>query len=145
MNTFVALDACNLTHFTGLYCTLFNAAPWHDGWTEAVALERLQGFAAVPSFFGLGQLQGSQPVGFALGWGERWVNGWTFHLKEMGVAPALQGQGLGRALMQALSAHLRERGYQSINLQTGRSIPAAHFYQAQGFVDLDLLSLHKGL
>ncbi|MDD0837537.1 GNAT family N-acetyltransferase [Curvibacter sp. HBC61] len=145
MNTITALEPGHLARLARLYVEIFNGPPWHDGWTEAVALERLSGFAAVPTFWGLGQWHGERLLGFALGWGERWVDGWTFHLKEMGVAPELQGQGQGRALMQALGSGLRERGYQSINLQTSRGSPAAQFYATQGFVDLNLLSLHKSL
>lgn len=64
-----------------------------------------------------------------LGWKERWVNGWTFHIKEMCVAAPVQRQGAGAALMQALEDVLRAEGVTSLYLQTLEEAPAFGFYE----------------
>jgi ribosomal protein S18 acetylase RimI-like enzyme len=69
--------------------------------------------------------------------------GWINYLA---VAPERRRQGIGRALMDAAEAALRDLGCPKINLQvrrTNRDVIA--FYQAMGFREDDVLSLGKRL
>ncbi|MCO5356675.1 GNAT family N-acetyltransferase [Acidovorax kalamii] len=145
MNEFIRLDRANILGFAEVYRSVFNAPPWNDGWSSEAASERLQLFASFPTFQGTGLVHGSRAAGLALGWGERWVDGWTFHLKEMCLDQTLHRQGFGTSLMDALENSLRQQGFDSINLQTGRTAPAANFYAQLGFRNLDLVSLIKRL
>lgn len=139
------LDAETVEEFAGLYCAVFNAPPWSDGWTEAAATERLQAFLSMPRSLALGLAVDGRPAALAVGWGERWVGDWHFHLKEMCVAPPLQGGGVGRELMRRLEKRLAEAGFSRVYLETGRSAPARGFYEAQGYADLGLVCLSKRL
>ncbi len=145
MKEIVRLDPTNIAGFVDLFRSAFNAPPWNDGWSSEAASERLQLFASFPTFLGVGLLHDSRAVGLALGWGERWADGWTFYLKEMCTEPSFQRQGVGTSLMNALENSLRQQGFDSINLQTGRTAPAANFYEQRGFRSLDLVSLAKRL
>lgn len=99
MDRFISLSAENSNQFAALYQEVFNAPPWNDGWTALAATERLESFAAMPTFRGLSMFRNEQAIGIAIGWGERWVNGWIFHLKEMCVRADYQRQGVGQRLM----------------------------------------------
>jgi aminoglycoside 6'-N-acetyltransferase I len=122
---------------------VFNAAPWNDGWTQHAATERLESFAKYPEFFGLSVCSDGVVVGFGLGWAERWVNDWQYHLYEMCISPEFQGQGHGRALLAELEKQSKAKGRVAIFLQTGANVPARKFYEACGFRDLGLIIMGK--
>ena len=142
---FEAINAGTVDRFVPLYVAVFNAPPWNDGWTEAAALERLAAFAAEARFVGLGAWRGGEPVGLVLGNGERWTDRWLFHLREMCVATACQGEGVGRALMARFEDELRRAKYSTVFLQTGHAAPARTFYEAAGFETYGHVPLHKRL
>ena len=110
-----------------------------------MAAERLESFAAMPTFRGLSIFRNEQAIGIALGWGERWVNGWVFHLKEMCVHADYQRQGVGQKLMHEFEKQLGEDGFTEINLQTGMQIPARNFYEKLGYEPRSLVTLSKPL
>lgn len=129
----VALTAENIADCADLYLGVFNAPPWNDGWEHAAVRERLAAFMAFPTARGMALLVEGAPVAMVLGWKERWVNGWTFHIKEMCVAAPVQRRGAGAALMQALEEVLRAEGVVSLNLQTLEEAPAFGFYEGLGY------------
>lgn len=129
----VALTAENIADCADLYLGVFNAPPWNDGWEHAAVVERLAAFMAFPAARAMALLVDEVPVAMVLGWKERWVNGWTFHIKEMCVAGRLQRQGAGAILMRALEDVLRDEGVVSVNLQTLEEAPAFGFYEGLGY------------
>jgi aminoglycoside 6'-N-acetyltransferase I len=133
----------NIAQIVPLYIEVFNAAPWNDGWTAKAATERMTSFAKFPEFFGLSLFVDGVVVGFALGWAERWVNSWQFHLYEMCISPKLQSKGYGRVLLSELEKQTRERGQTAIFLQTGAQVPAHRFYEACGYCDRGLTIMGK--
>ncbi len=142
---FVTLSRANLPVFADLYQSVFNAPPWNDGWIKEAATERLTTFADFPTFRGMGILHEEIPIAFVLGWGERWVQGWVFHVKEMCVHSDWQRRGLGRELMTAFESQLSREGFRSVELQTGEKTPARSFYESHGYRQMGLVSLHKKL
>ena len=63
-----------------------------------------------------------------------WITGLECYLAELYVVPHLRGQGLGRALMDAVLAFARERGAGYIELNTGEDDTAARgLYERFGF------------
>jgi aminoglycoside 6'-N-acetyltransferase I len=140
----VPIAAENIREYVPLYVSVFNAAPWNDGWSEDSAFERLTSFAAMPKFRGLAIIEEHSPIGLVLGWGERWVKGWVFHVKEMCIAESRQRKGLGKVLMQGLEDSLLAEGFTGVYLQTGRSAPAKDFYQSLGYSEMPIVSLRKG-
>src|SRR4051794_39689909 len=63
-----------------------------------------------------------------------WTEGLECYLAELYVVPARRGQGLGRALMEAVIAHARERGADYMELNTAETDVAARaLYESLGF------------
>ena len=140
---FAELSLENIEHVVPLFVEVFNSAPWNDGWSEQAATERLRSFAKYPEFFGLEILIDDVAIGFALGWAERWVDAWQFHLYEMCISPKMQGKGYGRMLLSELEKQTKERGQTAIFLQTGAQVPAHKFYEACGYRDRGLTIMGK--
>ena len=135
----------NIASFARLYQSVFNGPPWHDGWSEEGVLERLTSFAQYPKFCGLGCLIDENPVALALGWGERWVGGWHFHIKELYVASEVQRQKVGTKLLSAFELELSRQGYKRVFLETGESAPARMFYEKHGYSRIKLATLAKSI
>lgn len=143
MNTdFAVVTKRDVESFAGLYAEVFNAAPWHDGWSMQAASERLNAIAESPRLEALGAFQAGKPVGLVLGNGERWVKGWVLHIREMFVASRLQRTGVGRRLLAHFEASLAGN-YTSIYLQTSARVPAHAFYASCGYAAIDLVSMRK--
>jgi ribosomal protein S18 acetylase RimI-like enzyme len=65
-----------------------------------------------------------------------WSAGAETHLQELYVVPAMRGQGIGRALLEATIALARERGADGIDLNTGEIDTAARgLYESMGFTN----------
>jgi aminoglycoside 6'-N-acetyltransferase I len=133
----------NIHSFAGLYIDVFNQPPWNDGWSKTAVLERFQSFAAFPRFRGLGYLTAGHPTALVFGWGERWTNGWNFHVREMCVAVPLQRGGFGKRLLLAFEKQLFAEGFKSVFLETGQAVAARKFYEGLGYKNLSLVSLSK--
>ena len=143
MNTdFAVVTKREVEGFAGLYAEVFNAPPWHDGWSVQAAAERLNAIAETPRLEAIGAFQAGYPVGLVLGNGERWVKGWVLHIREMFVVSRLQRTGVGRRLLAHFEASVAS-GYTSIYLQTGARVPAHAFYAGCGYTTIDLVSMTK--
>jgi len=69
----------------------------------------------------------------------RRLDGETAELKRMYVAPSVRGQGIGRALVEALERDARLLGVTRIVLETGtRLTPAIKLYEAMGYAPIPL-------
>ncbi|GAA5176782.1 hypothetical protein GCM10025771_12480 [Niveibacterium umoris] len=137
------ITAAHIPQLVPIFIEIFNAPPWHDGWTPEVATERFESLVANPNFRGFAIWENDVPLGFALGARERWHDGWFFALREMCVARARQGEGIGRRLIEAMCEDLREEGISSINLQTGENAPGHAFYARLGFSEMPLVTMSK--
>ena len=117
-----------------LACAL--TRPWNDPRKD---IERK--LAHSPSLFLVGldddELVGSVMAGYD---GHRgWIN-------YLAVHPSWQGQGLGRALMEAAEERLRALGCPKINLQVREgNEAAAAFYDAIGYEQQELVDFGKRL
>lgn len=82
-------------------------------------------------------LAGEQPVGVcALMVSDR--PGCGFELAKMGVDPAFQGRGIGRALCRAALEMARQFGAQRVYLESNTILgPALHLYRSLGFRQVD--------
>lgn len=57
---------------------------------------------------------------------------------SIGVCAAARGQGVGSALLDALLALARERGWRALSLSVDRHNPARRLYERRGFQDADI-------
>lgn len=65
-----------------------------------------------------------------------WSEGLDVYLEELYVVPALRGNGIGRALLEATMATGREAGATQIDLNTGETDEAARaLYESVGFTN----------
>jgi ribosomal protein S18 acetylase RimI-like enzyme len=65
-----------------------------------------------------------------------WTGEPEAHLQELYVAPALRGQGIGRALLEASIEVARDAGATGIDLNTGETDTAARaLYESAGFTN----------
>ena len=133
----------NLLQVVPLYMEVFNSDPWSDGWSVEAATERMTSFAKYFEFFSMRILVGEVAIGFALGWAERWVKVWQFHLYEICVSPKMQGKAYGRVLHSELEKQTRERGLTALFLQTDAQLPAHKFYEVCGYRDRALTVMGK--
>jgi GNAT superfamily N-acetyltransferase len=73
-------------------------------------------------------------------------HGDDLHILELSVTHALQGQGLGRGLIEAAMAHARADGLRAVTLTTFRQVPwNAPFYARLGFEQLTEATLDQRL
>lgn len=107
--------------------------PWND--PDADFAQALASGAAVLVARSAGELQGSVMVGFD---GHR---GWVYYLA---VHPGARRQGLGRALMDAAEAWLRQRGARKIQLMVrSDNASALGFYEALGLERQEVVTLGR--
>ena len=70
----------------------------------------------------------------------------ALHLKELAVLHRKQGQGIGRALIEAVAKEARRRGRSAVTLTTFRDLAwNAPWYARQGFVELGAGTLGERL
>lgn len=111
--------------FLRLYEESFSATPWHQPYSRHEVTSELQGNHSL-----LFLLYEDAPVGFA------WLreHATEGEIEPIGLAPAHQRRGLGRALLLAALWHLAERGLTRARVGVWRQNEAAiHLYQDTGF------------
>jgi len=108
--------------------------PWNDPYAD-IALARTGDASTVLVGRRGGQIVASVMVGSD---GHR---GWVYYLS---VEPDQQGQGLGRAMMQAAEAWTRALGVPKIQLMVrGSNVETIGFYRAIGYLQEDTVVLGK--
>lgn len=128
------LPAC-----TGVFVQVFSEPPWQDRWPSlGKAQAYVHGLAEMPRFRGylaweVNQRTGAERiVAFALGYIHHWWDGDEYELKEFGVLPEMQRQGVGSRLLEHMQADLQDRCAAMV-LLTLRHSQAQRFYQRHGF------------
>lgn len=127
------LELLELGSAVPLYCRVFAGPPWLEIWDETAARARLEQVLKTPGALGLGIWEGAELQGFALGYVEPWRDGAHYYLKEICVSTERQRQGLGRRLMEALTASLLTQEVSKIYLLTARGEDAEAFYERLGY------------
>ncbi|WP_049927989.1 GNAT family N-acetyltransferase [Halopiger goleimassiliensis] len=105
--------------------------------TVESARTRLTEILETPGFRGFAALSEEDLVGAAVGNLEQWDAGRRFSLRELFVDPDVQGQGIGRRLLEHLLERLREASVRRVYLLTSSDGPARSFYESSGFSEDD--------
>jgi [ribosomal protein S18]-alanine N-acetyltransferase len=97
-------------------------------WTSAMFWSELAGVPDTRDYFVLHDARG------VVGYGGLMTLGRESTVQTIGVAPAMQNEGLGRKVLDALLAQARERGASSVWLEVREDNTAAQrLYAAAGF------------
>lgn len=115
-----------------LFTQVFSSHPWSEPWNNNFAKERLLHFYKSTGFVGVLAEQ-DDFLGFALGNTEPFYSGPIFYLREMCVQAELHNRGVGHQLLQFLQKKLSEQKVGGMYITTQKNIPAASFYQKNGF------------
>lgn len=127
------LSRDHLPMCANLYADVFMNEPWNEAWTLDAAERRLKQAYEMPGFVGIGCFEQEKLLGFVLGYREGWLETEIFYLKEMCIQPILQGQGIGRSILQRLKKHLKTLGVGKLYLLTLQNSQAQQFYLKQQF------------
>lgn len=127
-----------LSNCAAILVDAYNGEPWQDRWTQEKALEKLNCFYHSPKFLGWLAYLDNQLVGCSVGNIEPYFTGDYFYLKEMFVARAAQGKGVGAALLKSIKQYLASADIETIILFTakGKGYPF-DFYQKKGFAEME--------
>lgn len=112
-------------HFIAIYDASFGPEPWYQPFSPGEVAETLE--AASDLLFAVA---GSEPVGVA------WMRaeGEVGVIEPIGIAPAHQGKGVGRALLTSALLALRLRGARAARLGVWKdNRPAIALYRKMGF------------
>jgi GNAT superfamily N-acetyltransferase len=90
-----------------------------------------------------------RPVGFVIGFYEEphfmWETGRVGHVDSFYVLPETRGQGVGRRLMEAAYAAMREAGISTVALEmVADNEVARRFYEQEGFTTT-FIQMHRSL
>lgn len=127
------LEPDDLAACAGLFTSVFSLPPWNEPWSEKSAVDRLWHFFQSPGFLGFVAMQQERLAGFLLGHTEPFHTQDLFYLREMCVAPDLQNDGIGKALLEQLEIFLASASVAGAYLITERATPAARFYLKNGY------------
>jgi mycothiol synthase len=117
--------AAAIRHFIAIYDASFSQAPWYQPFSRDEVEETLQS----PADLLFASIAG-KPV--AVAWLR--VAGRSGRIEPIGVVPAHQGKGVGRALLEAALIALRQRGATSVRLGVWkRNRTAIQLYRKLGF------------
>lgn len=124
-----------------LHTSRFNAPPWNDGWSTEAAAEHVTELVSHPSFIGMLGGVDSQVVALAMGYRERWVKGYQYHIKDLYVEPGHQARGVEKLLMNALLEKFHADVILQIHLETRSEARSQQFFTGLGFKRLPLTSM----
>ena len=131
---FVELELSQYPLLAKHYVETYNAPPWNDQWTEALALEKLTEMMDCRGVFGLVCYDDNDHfAGVILGNPEIHFNCNQFFIKDFFVALPLQGKGIGSLLMAEFEKRLAATGIDRIYLFTSKGKRTEDFYEKRGF------------
>ena len=116
-----------------LFTEVFSSPPWNEAWTLESARRRLADCAATPHFMGVLAEDEGAVAGFAFGNLQHYMEEKHYYLLELCVDTRRQRQGVGGAIVTALTARIEAAGASRIYTLTARDTAAQKFYGKAGF------------
>lgn len=132
------IDKIRLDRLASTYIEVFNAAPWHEGWSPDTAKQRLSHFLDYPDSLAYQVTDSNGLVtGAVIGNVVPAMGVSDFVMHELFIHPSCQRQGIGTGLLKYLLNELQQRHIASVYVITTRATPAQTFYLQQGFTISD--------
>lgn len=102
-------------------------------WTEDTAGKRIRQVLSMEGSFGLIMMEGSETIGFVMGYFKQYDDIVGYTLEEIVVAAKYQNKGYGKLLLKELEAQVRQKGAACIELQAVTDEHHEHYYGKAGF------------
>lgn len=110
---------------------------YHNGeggtWTNDLAKTSLEQTFLTPGYFGIGLYDGSQIIGFAMGYFKQYDDLLLYYLEEILVFKEYQNKGLGTKILLELESIVKDHGAVKIDLSTTQDESHQRFYSRLGF------------
>ncbi|MFD2043069.1 GNAT family N-acetyltransferase [Ornithinibacillus salinisoli] len=122
-----------------LFLDVFSNEPWLDEWENEHQLDLyMRDLVDNKNSLPLVLIdEHKYLVGGSLGYVFNWWEGKEYYIKELFISRDKQNQGLGKVFLQQINDYLKNEDIQHITLMTERNVPAYHFYQKNGFIELE--------
>ena len=144
---FMILDEGHLSQIAELYKNAFGCEPWNDDWSNAEQLtEYIKEISCSYHALNFGLFINGKLTALSIGMIRHWWEGTNYNIEEFCVSPDMQGKNIGSRFMAMIENDIKSRGLSGIFLQTDSDKPSYHFYQKNGFKELDFhVSFYKKL
>ena len=116
-----------------IYAQAFPIEHWGIDWNPDNARAYLSDYYEQKKFVGYVYEENSEIVGCVFALCKISGSKRELYINEMAVLPQMQGQGIGRALLNSVLQYSREIGLAGVVLYTSEYAPAAKFYERNGF------------
>ena len=133
------LNAC-----AEIMISVYNNEHWQCQWTLETAQSYLLDYVECKKFIGFTLWLDDVIKGAIFCHEKVWWNNNEVFVDEMFIAPALQRQGYGALLLEAVENHIKAHNLAGFTLSTNRYTPAPNFYRKNGFSDAEhVLFMYK--
>ncbi|MBB1489031.1 GNAT family N-acetyltransferase [Oceanospirillum sediminis] len=145
------MEAKDLPECAEVFQQTFSSPPWNEAWSLSDSTRRLDYFFNSQAASGYIAISNANQqisdtdriIGFILGQAEPFQNSDLFHIREFCVLPEYQNQGAGHILLKTLEGSLKPASISAIYLLTDKKLPAAGFYQNNGYGQNNNLTLYS--
>jgi len=132
------LNIENIEEIKTFFVEIFTQEPWYDDWSNKEQLH-----AYITDLIGnknslvLGLFENNDMVGLTMGNIRHWYTGTEYYVDEFCIKREEQRRGFGTQFLEAIEEYIKSKGMTQIFLQTERNVPAYHFYNKNGLVELE--------
>lgn len=130
-------ESTDLSSCAQIMMDVYNNELWQCHWSLETAQAYLQDFVNHAKFIGYTLVIDGTIKGALFCHEKVWWNNSEVFIEEMFIAPELQRQGYGTALLSRIETYIKENKLAGFTLSTNRFSPASVFYRKNGFSDYD--------
>lgn len=121
-----------------LFLDVFSNEPWYDKWeNEQLDLYLKDLIDNNNSLSLVFHDENNKLIGASLGYVFNWWQGKEYFIKEFFISREVQNQGVGSSFLAKINEVLTAKEIKHIWLATERTVPAFHFYQKNGFSEME--------
>lgn len=123
------IDACADT-----FIKTYNQAPWNYQWNLEAATKYLNEYMSSANFVGFAIYHNDKIAGALLAHTKTWWTNDQLYIDELFIAPGMQKQGLGKALISHAEQFASDNDLKALVLMTHKFMPAMTFYENNDFI-----------